>query len=253
VTKAGPPVKGGRRCCVCYLILLWTRDQTHLAPAFPTRAPSTGSGQALRKKREGRGTHCVGDASEIKSLGHSPKRRRFRLDECCVLGLAARTPSEMAANSLRNKPFGQANSGTPLPPGPMESGTYTRDSTKIFGFKELIAKIFRTKDLASGTVAPGRYARRVMYIRGDVLGRCVDGWPHVIMLRPESCPDVKVLRSINKSNGRFICFFMAVEDGSRDADPARGTAPLKPTPGLNGPPSREAVSGTFLGPAGASA
>jgi hypothetical protein len=27
---------------------------------------------ALRKKREGRGTHCVGDASEIKSLGHPP-------------------------------------------------------------------------------------------------------------------------------------------------------------------------------------
>jgi hypothetical protein len=27
---------------------------------------------ALRKKREGRGTHSVGDASEIKSLGHPP-------------------------------------------------------------------------------------------------------------------------------------------------------------------------------------
>jgi hypothetical protein len=39
--------KGGWRCCVCYLILLWTRDQTHLAPAFPT--------PALRKKREGTG------------------------------------------------------------------------------------------------------------------------------------------------------------------------------------------------------
>jgi hypothetical protein len=57
-------VAATRRCCVCYLILLWTRDQTHLAPAFPT--------PALRNKREGRGTHCVGDASEIKSLGHPP-------------------------------------------------------------------------------------------------------------------------------------------------------------------------------------
>ena len=32
--------KGGTRCCVCYLILLWTRDQNHLARAFPTPAPS---------------------------------------------------------------------------------------------------------------------------------------------------------------------------------------------------------------------
>ncbi len=35
-----------------------------LAHAFPT--------PALRKEREGRGTRCVGDASEIKSLPHSP-------------------------------------------------------------------------------------------------------------------------------------------------------------------------------------
>jgi hypothetical protein len=27
---------------------------------------------ALRKVREGRGTHCIGEASEIKSLGHPP-------------------------------------------------------------------------------------------------------------------------------------------------------------------------------------
>jgi hypothetical protein len=33
-----------------------------LVPAFPT--------PALRREREGRGTHCVADASEIKSLGH---------------------------------------------------------------------------------------------------------------------------------------------------------------------------------------
>src|SRR5208283_647457 len=32
--------KGGRRCCMRYLILLWTRNQTDLAPAFPTPAPS---------------------------------------------------------------------------------------------------------------------------------------------------------------------------------------------------------------------
>ncbi len=30
---------------------------------------------ALRKVREERGTHCVGDASEIKSLGHPPCER----------------------------------------------------------------------------------------------------------------------------------------------------------------------------------
>jgi len=35
-----------------------------LAQALPT--------PALRKVREGRGTHCVGDAGEIKSLGHPP-------------------------------------------------------------------------------------------------------------------------------------------------------------------------------------
>src|SRR5215469_17210447 len=28
-------------------------------------------------------------------------------------------------------------------------------------------------------------------IRGDVFGRCFDGWPHVIMLRPEWCSNVK--------------------------------------------------------------
>jgi hypothetical protein len=35
-----------------------------LAPAFPT--------PALRKKREGRGTHFLADDGEIKSLGHPP-------------------------------------------------------------------------------------------------------------------------------------------------------------------------------------
>ena len=38
--------------------------------ASPTPVPSTSSGQALRQEREGQGTHYVGDASEIKSLGH---------------------------------------------------------------------------------------------------------------------------------------------------------------------------------------
>jgi hypothetical protein len=46
----------------------------------------------------------------------------------------------------------------------VESGTYGEESTKISGSKELIGKIFRTKDLVSGTVVPGRYAQRVSYI-----------------------------------------------------------------------------------------
>jgi len=53
-----------------YLILLWARDQTHFAPAFPT--------PALRKKKQKNAKdgapHCVGDASEIKSLSHRPER-----------------------------------------------------------------------------------------------------------------------------------------------------------------------------------
>ena len=49
---------------------------------------------------------------------------------------------------------------TPLPPGLVESRFYARESIKIFGFKELIDKIFRTKDLASGESVPRRYARR---------------------------------------------------------------------------------------------
>ena len=40
------------------------------AQAFEAPAPSASLGQALRKVREGRGTHCIGDAREIKSLGH---------------------------------------------------------------------------------------------------------------------------------------------------------------------------------------
>ena len=48
------------------LLDLLRRDMDKkLALAFPT--------PALRKRREGQGTHCVGDASEIKSLGHPPK------------------------------------------------------------------------------------------------------------------------------------------------------------------------------------
>jgi hypothetical protein len=42
------------------------RVREPLAQAFPT--------PALRKEREGRGTRCVGDAGEIKSLGHPPFR-----------------------------------------------------------------------------------------------------------------------------------------------------------------------------------
>ena len=46
-----------------------------LAQAFPTPAPSTSSGQALRRVREGRATHCVGEVGEIKSLGHPSVRQ----------------------------------------------------------------------------------------------------------------------------------------------------------------------------------
>jgi hypothetical protein len=42
----------------------------------------------------------------------------------------------------------------------VESRFYPGESIKIFGFKELIDKIFRTKDLASGESVPRRYAQR---------------------------------------------------------------------------------------------
>ncbi len=42
--------------------LLRRRDQTHSTHAFPI--------PALRKVREGRATHPVGDGGEIKNLGH---------------------------------------------------------------------------------------------------------------------------------------------------------------------------------------
>jgi hypothetical protein len=38
-------------------------------------------------------------------------------------------------------------------------------SRKIFGFKELIGKIFRTKELVPGRIVAGRYAQRGSYIR----------------------------------------------------------------------------------------
>jgi len=34
--------------------------------------------------------------------------------------------------------------------------------------------------------------------------------------------------------------------GSGDADPARGTAPLKPKPGLNGPSSQAGIAGSVV-------
>ena len=37
---------------------------------------------------------------------------------------------------------------TPPPPGPLESSAYAAYTAKIFGFKELTGKIFRTKDLS---------------------------------------------------------------------------------------------------------
>jgi len=56
--------KGGQRCGVRYLILLWRSDQPTCAGISDSR-PS-------QKKREGRGTHCIGSDGEIKSLGHPP-------------------------------------------------------------------------------------------------------------------------------------------------------------------------------------
>jgi hypothetical protein len=41
----------------------------HFAQAFPS--------PALRKEREGRGTHFGGDAREIKSLRHPPNQQRI--------------------------------------------------------------------------------------------------------------------------------------------------------------------------------
>jgi hypothetical protein len=93
---------GDPACAI--LILLWTRDQTHLAPAFPTPAHSaplrgcdffvfrqkavlktkhlhakkihkfkkvtTSQGRLFAKNAKERGTHCVGNARKIKSPGH---------------------------------------------------------------------------------------------------------------------------------------------------------------------------------------
>jgi hypothetical protein len=42
--------------------MLWTRDRTHLAPAFPT--------PALRKNAKDGALHCVGNARKSKSPGH---------------------------------------------------------------------------------------------------------------------------------------------------------------------------------------
>jgi hypothetical protein len=45
----------------------------------------------------------------------------------------------------------------------MKSGGYAREGTKIFDVKELIGKIFRTKDLASGAAILWGHARRVSF------------------------------------------------------------------------------------------
>jgi hypothetical protein len=86
--------KGGRRCCVCHLILLWTRDQTHLAPAFPI--------PALRQERKGRGTHCLGNARKIKSLGHPPKL--LNIIHIPVTGMQAKIMQDAIADSQQNPP-----------------------------------------------------------------------------------------------------------------------------------------------------
>jgi hypothetical protein len=52
----------------------WTKISFRVPVAGWTRVVPTVPTPALRKLREGRGTHCVGDASEIKSPGHPPIR-----------------------------------------------------------------------------------------------------------------------------------------------------------------------------------
>jgi len=42
---------------------------------------------ALRKVREGRGTHCVSDASEIKSLGHPPSSKAYTIPHMAIPNL----------------------------------------------------------------------------------------------------------------------------------------------------------------------
>jgi hypothetical protein len=53
--------------------------------------------------------------------------------------------------------------GTPLPPDLVESSGYAGERTKIFDFKELIGKIFRTKHLAHDARVLQGHARRVTF------------------------------------------------------------------------------------------
>ena len=48
---------------------------------------------------------------------------------------------------------------TPLPPWSCGISGLRGNSRKVFGFKELTGKIFRTKDLALERLVPRRYAR----------------------------------------------------------------------------------------------
>ena len=63
---------GGRRLCMRYSICYDATWINKLVPAFPTPAP--------RKHREGRGTHCVADASKFKSLGPATKQTAVQFD-----------------------------------------------------------------------------------------------------------------------------------------------------------------------------
>ena len=49
----------------------------------------------------------------------------FGWRNAAFLALLHALPPEMARKLAAEQPFGQTNSGTPLPPGPMESGSYT--------------------------------------------------------------------------------------------------------------------------------
>jgi hypothetical protein len=56
--------EGGRRCCVFYLISLWTRDQIRLAH---------------REKREAKGAHWFGNAPQDRPLGPNRQGKLFKM------------------------------------------------------------------------------------------------------------------------------------------------------------------------------
>jgi hypothetical protein len=74
-----------------------------LAQAFPN--------PALRKEREGRGTHLVGDASEIESPGHPPVWGSFCRPYGTLLPFAEYTPDSRPGLQYAG-PFGATSAVT---------------------------------------------------------------------------------------------------------------------------------------------